>query len=89
MVKEESNRFIVYILKGGMLYSYWIFCNAENALYFEERLSHIVPDNSTALKDVQFVSHPLHLSSSYSLNSFIVRCNPVKSDKMLVYVSKF
>lgn len=35
MVKEESNRFIVYILKGGMLYSYWIFCNAENALYFE------------------------------------------------------
>lgn len=26
MVKEESNRFIVYILKGGMLYSYWIFC---------------------------------------------------------------
>lgn len=25
MVKEESNRFIVYILKGGMLCSYWIF----------------------------------------------------------------
>lgn len=52
MVKKESNRFIVYILKGGMLYSYWIFCNVENVLYFEERFSYIVLDNFIVLKDV-------------------------------------